>query len=421
MTPRRLCWLALLALCSTAAADKRIREPVQPRLQETPSYHVLLLADAAIRDYQFTRSLFVRMCERNQVGLNLCLPGRPRVGVAMDIPPEHLLDEFPGEMKPFDRTKPGTRAPENLAAHDLIIAFDADWSKIDARSLRRLRQWVEQGGGLVFIAGEVNTPALARAAGKERDRLRPLLDLLPVLLAEPDGLAPTDAPRRLRFAPAARDLAFLRLDDNDKPLSGWNSFFAGKKDDGDETKMENGFFSAAPVAGVKRAATVLARVDPKPGVPYLVSMPVGRGRVLYVGSAESWRLRRYHEDYHERFWRGLAEYMTTPPAPGPKNEKKGGTPESALPLDWLRQRTDEARVQLALHKVLWYGNRILAGRDPGRAGRPPVGPVRALQGPRVRGSQPAAGRQTLTSGACLVCSGSRQTSGFGAVGSLATS
>ena len=40
--------------------------------EETP------LADAAGRDFQFTRSLFVRMADRNQVGLTICRPGRPR-------------------------------------------------------------------------------------------------------------------------------------------------------------------------------------------------------------------------------------------------------------------------------------------------------------------------------------------------------
>jgi hypothetical protein len=43
--------------------------------------------------------------------------------------------------------------------------------------------------------------------------------------------------------------------------------------------------------------------------PYLVTMPYGSGRVVYLGSGEVWRFRQYREVYFERFWTKLARYV----------------------------------------------------------------------------------------------------------------
>ena len=42
--------------------------------------------------------------------------------------------------------------------------------------------------------------------------------------------------------------------------------------------------------------------------PFLVTMPYGSGKVVYIGSGEVWRLRQYSEAFHERFWIKLARY-----------------------------------------------------------------------------------------------------------------
>jgi hypothetical protein len=39
--------------------------------------------------------------------------------------------------------------------------------------------------------------------------------------------------------------------------------------------------------------------------PYLATMKAGKGRVVYLGSGEMWRVRRYREAYYDRFWTGL--------------------------------------------------------------------------------------------------------------------
>jgi hypothetical protein len=38
--------------------------------------------------------------------------------------------------------------------------------------------------------------------------------------------------------------------------------------------------------------------------------PESRPRVIWIGSAETWRLREYSEAFHERFWTKLVQYAS---------------------------------------------------------------------------------------------------------------
>ena len=42
--------------------------------------------------------------------------------------------------------------------------------------------------------------------------------------------------------------------------------------------------------------------------PYIVVNPEALPRVVWIGSAETWRLREYREAYHERFWTKMVRY-----------------------------------------------------------------------------------------------------------------
>src|SRR5262249_26881075 len=78
----------------------------------------------------------------------------------------------------------------------------------------------------------------------------------------------------------------------------------------------HGFFNYYPVKGAKTNATVIgtfsdpiARVgDGKQEQPFLVSMPYGNGRVVWLGSGEIWRLRQYRGMVYGRFLTKLARY-----------------------------------------------------------------------------------------------------------------
>ncbi len=282
---------------------------------------VLLFAGAASRDYQFVRNLLIREADQRKAEVSVCIQNL-REGVVQDVPPDRLLKSFPARMS----EEPGKEATDryaNLAEYDLVIAFDPDWSLLQSDQLAALEKWINmQAGGLILVAGPVNTFNLARPAN--RDKLKPVLDLLPVALQDSrlqslSNERSSTEPWRLHFPGASADMEFLILDEEIKePLPGWEEFFTGK------TRAEvkptdptvRGFFSYYPVDGVKPSATVIATfADPRAKMrgsdkeqPYLAAMPFGSGKVVYLGSGETWRLRGYRELYFERFWLKLARY-----------------------------------------------------------------------------------------------------------------
>ena len=98
-------------------------------------------------------------------------------------------------------------------------------------------------------------------------------------------------------------------DDDDKPMEFWERFV----DENAEPKR--GFYACHPVKALKPAAVVAARCsDPAlkmpdgAEAPYIALGPAGKGRVVYLGSAEIWRLSRASEHAHERFWTKLIAY-----------------------------------------------------------------------------------------------------------------
>lgn len=281
---------------------------------------ILLFAGGPSRDYQFVRTLFVREVDQHRAELSICLQIQ-RPGVVQDVPPDRLLKRFPDRLESEDSAsdKPEDRY-QNLAYYDVIIAFDPDWTQLDPQQLTALTNWVSrQAGGLIVVASPVNTTQLTRL--NNRERLKPILDLYPVSLR--DSVLEFDRqatePWRLHFPGANAEMEFLKLDEAGKePLAGWEQFFTGapKAPGGPEAPTVRGFFSFYPVGSVKPSATVVATfADPRARIdngqkeqPYLVTMPFGSGKVVYLGSAETWRLRQYREIYHERFWTKLARY-----------------------------------------------------------------------------------------------------------------
>lgn len=216
-----------------------------------------------------------------------------------------------------------------------MIAFDPDWTRLTDEQLIKVQKWVEAGGGLIGIGGAVNTIQMARP-GPTRDRLKPIRDVYPVELQDSriqDLERPTTDPFRLNFDPkkATPDMEFLNLDDakeakeageaaapRDQFLRGWEEFFTGQRDkSGEKAELVRGFYNFYPVDKAKRGSVILATFSDKKGMlksgdeqPYLVINPVvGRGKTVWIGSGETWRLRQYRETYHERFWTKLARYV----------------------------------------------------------------------------------------------------------------
>ncbi len=300
---------------------EHVSEKARVRIVKRP-LRVLLFADAATRDYQFVRNLMVREVDNGRVDLSICLQ-KHRDGVIQDVPPEKFLQTFPTQLGEDAGDDKAVSRYSNLAQYDLIIAFDPDWNQLQPEQMAALDKWVYMhAGGLILVAGPVNTNQLARPSN--RDAVRPLLNLFPVILADSvlQGLGVGDRkttdPWRLNFPGATAELEFLKLDEESKePMAGWEEFFTGrpKAESSRDAPITHGFYSFYPVESVKPSAAVVATFADQRAVmkdgkeqPYLVTMPYGSGKVVYLGSGETWRLRQYREIYHERFWTKLTRY-----------------------------------------------------------------------------------------------------------------
>jgi hypothetical protein len=302
--------------------DKEHRtDPASVQIIKKP-LRILLVSGGPMKDYQFVRTLLVREKDAKRAELSVFLQNEGRDGRAVqDVEPERFLNRFPTTLRVED--DPNEKLEDkyyNLAQYDLIVCFDPDWSEFTQEQLSLLQKWVDmQAGGLLLIAGPVNTYQLARDDGS--GRLKPLLDLFPVVpgdsvLQTGPVRRTTKLPWRLNFPGANPDMEFLKLDDNSKDLlSGWQEFF-----DGAEKKVEGqprrGFFSFYPLKSVKPGATVIATFTDPAAVlegkeqPFLVTQQFGKGRVVFVGSSEIWRLRQYKEVWYERFWMKLGRYAS---------------------------------------------------------------------------------------------------------------
>ncbi len=294
---------------SEIASDKEHkRGPVEMRVMDKP-LRVLLVASGPMRDYQFARTLFVRETERKRAELAILLQNPPgkterRPGVVQDIPPEKLLTRFPDL---FDSaTVDPNEKIYDLASYDVIVAFDPDWKQVNDLSMNLLRTWVDKGGGLIVIAGPLHTLELARP-GAEKEKLKPILDLYPVVLKDiriEEMDRKPDSPKPLRFDGATPEMEFLRLDEDDQLpfLKDWEQFFNVDAKDG---QPKRGFYNFYPVEQAKTGSLVVARFDDplvkgKDGKeqPFIViSDPASGKRVVWIGSGEVWRIRQYREQY----------------------------------------------------------------------------------------------------------------------------
>ncbi|MEI8017599.1 MAG: hypothetical protein WCH39_05320 [Schlesneria sp.] len=246
---------------------------------------VLLIAGGPMRDYQFVRNLLFR---HKSFDVDVLLQsGAP--GTSQES--NNLLSAFP-------------EGREQLYEYDVVMAFDPDWKSIPVESLKLLYDWVSlEGGGLILVAGDVNTPVLAGmadpggngAAGDER--YKPLLELYPVVLSSYFTAARFDQdssqPWPIKFTKEGQSLGFLQLTDD--PISSaarWKSFA--------------GVYRCYPTNGHKAGAKVYANFsDPRAAAepPVLMAgQPLNKGFVFYLGSAEVWRLRSVSEDDYDRFW-----------------------------------------------------------------------------------------------------------------------
>jgi hypothetical protein len=315
------------------AAPEHVSQPPTRVLVQKKKLRVLLFAGSPGRDYQFVRTLLYREVVDKRIDMSVFLQTGREDHVDQDVESERLLAHFP------DTLGPSKEKYMSLSDYDVIVAFDADWTALDVGQLKMIKDWVgTHAGGVIFVAGPMHTFHLARPGGLD---LSSLLTIFPVVLRDSRlhnvgiGHDPT-RPYTLGFGPAAKLYDFLKLDETgDGPTAGWNDFFWGKgkvaPEPGKNIRPQRGFFNYYPVDRLKPASIVLATFegpensrinDGKDPQPYMVTMPFGNGKTLYIGSAESYRLRSMPkgESFHERFWIKMCRFV----AAGTTLQKKYG-------------------------------------------------------------------------------------------------
>lgn len=246
---------------------------------------VLLFAGGASREYRFLRSLLYR---EEGVQLDVLLQSA-RPGISQDA--REILYAFP------------STAPE-VYKYDAIVAFDPDWTALDAAQLELLEKWVaEEAGGLVLVAGPVHT-----ANWMESDEHKVLRALYPVefrrrLALLGDARFGSQTPWPIDLSRDGEAAEFLKLDDTaDDAAAVWNRF--------------DGVYGYFAVRGAKPTATVYGySTDPQGTVggerpPYFVGQFYGSGRVFHLGSGEMWRLRVLNEAFFEVFYTKLLRHVT---------------------------------------------------------------------------------------------------------------
>jgi len=246
---------------------------------------VLLISSGPMRDYQFVRNTLFR-----------------HSGVESDVWLQSVTDENVGfvsqEAKTLLTKFPATEA--ELFNYDVIVAFDPDWSKLSAEQQTFLNRWVsEHAGGLVIVAGEIFTPALAQ----DPEAFRDISVLYPVLLNRmlPDLQLTqrADEPWPVTLTAEGRVTEFLKIADatGNATTDLWSTF--------------KGIYRSYPVRGVRDGAVVLLEYgNPRARTelgqpPFLASQFYGTGRTIFIGSAETWRLREISPQGHQRFWTSL--------------------------------------------------------------------------------------------------------------------
>lgn len=291
----RLVPFALL-LASTTWADE---PPPQPK-----PVRVLLMSSAASREYQFARAVLTRHADKQKLTPTPLLFAEGNAAKVLDLDSGKTLTAFPDHFENLANEAADKKA-FNLASYDVIIAFDPDWTRLAGAQQQLLQRWVEKGGGLIVLAGDLHTPALASPA--RREALGRVRDLYPVVVDDPrlalleKDKAGDPQPRRVTVTDSGKLAKCLRLGQG--AGDGWDTYHGKMKGD----TPERGLYRAFPVAKVKAGAQVWATWDKD--TPFVVQQKVGAGQVVYVGSPELWRIRQFRDDWHDALWLALVRQV----------------------------------------------------------------------------------------------------------------
>ena len=275
---RVLCLRVKAPKDSSDASDKFLEGAVDVSDHQT---HVLLLAGGPMRDYQYLRTLLFR--DKSTKVDVLLQSGQP--GMSQEA--TNILGDFP-------------TSRQEMADYDCIVAFDPDWKALKPEQVDLLFEWVDQDhGGMIVVAGPVNAGRASEGWIQDPDMTK-IRRLYPVEFNQgvdtrSNVTYGSEEPWPLEFTREGLQAAYLWLGDSAiASQATWSQF--------------TGVYSFCPTRDKKAGATVLARFGDTrmaQGGQQPIYMAVHRysaSPVLYLGSAETWRLRRLDPALFDQFW-----------------------------------------------------------------------------------------------------------------------
>lgn len=200
---------------------------------------------------------------------------------------------------------------EALFEYDVVILGDVDWQKQLApdvekarEALHDLRDFVEKGGGLIMLAGPRFNPSLYRDTE--------LQGLLPVVIdRDAERVDDSEAQRggfNLSITPDGRESPIMNVaGDVDLSVRMWETHPDWRQYWSHRTPR------AKTLAKVLAVSPLPEHKNPRYGPrPLIATMMFGRGRVLYIGIDDLWRLRKEAADrYFYRFYGEAVRFLAT--------------------------------------------------------------------------------------------------------------
>jgi len=213
-----------------------------------------------------------------------------------------MIDGEPGlanmENSPFLAALPDDR--EAFFQSQVLILGDVNPADLGEDRMELIREWVEAGGGIIFLAGpNFNPTAYADT---------PLASVLPIVpdsaMAAEEVAQRSPEPFRLELTPQGESSSYLLMDpDPEENRRIWEEF--------------PGVRWTAPVSRAKPGAEVLL-VDPRPESaarngprPVVALQDYGAGTAVFIGMDATWRWRsRTGEKYYSILWGQIMQSLS---------------------------------------------------------------------------------------------------------------
>ncbi len=299
-------FLAPAEAAEPGARVRRFRVHIQPIPDETVLEDNTIEFSVRVNPEQI-RVLYVDGYPRWEYRFLKELLKRADQNISMQVYLMSATPDFPQEHSPRVEalTEVPTARKDLLENYDVILLGDIDPDAISPDPARceefqaSLIEFVERGGGVLFMAGENNNP---------RSFLdTPLEELMPVVLNSESGL-PYQGNSTIEFKPTLENPAqphqVVRLDgDAERNRRLWEA-----------PEGLRGQYWYSQVGRAKPGSQVLLR-HPTEGGPHgrhplcvVGYHPAGRTMFLAIDSTWMWRYR-FGDRYHGRFWRNTIRWL----------------------------------------------------------------------------------------------------------------